>query len=99
METLGPPKHPTPPGYYHRPPPTHFTLDAWWAPAGLYQEESRCTPAWTRKCLSCFAYPTLTPVTSCPTSPRASTTSTPAMSFMGTSREYVAVLDLRLPPY
>jgi hypothetical protein len=45
------------------------------------------------------AYPKLTPITSYPTSPGASATSIPAVSSMGTSREYVVVLNLISPPY
>ena len=41
----------------------------------------------------------LPPVASYPTSLRASATSTPAMSFTETSRGYVVVLDLILPPH
>jgi hypothetical protein len=45
------------------------------------------------------AYPSLIPVTSFPTSPKASATSIPAMSFMGTSRGYVVTLNLVPPLY
>jgi len=43
--------------------------------------------------------PPLTPISRYLVSLAASVTSTPAMLFMGTSREYVAVLSLVLPPH
>jgi hypothetical protein len=89
VETLDTPKYSTPSGCHHRALPTHFELDVWRGPAGLHQEELRCRPTWACRHLSYCAYPALTPVISYPMWPRASITSTPATSSMGTSREYV----------
>jgi hypothetical protein len=99
VETLDAPKRLTSAGCHHRSLSAYFQLDAWREPLGLHQEEPQCRSAWARMYPSRCDYPTLTPVTSCPASPTASATSTRAMSSMGTSREYVTVLNRFPPPH
>jgi hypothetical protein len=99
VETLDTPKHLIPPRCHNRPLSTDFGLDVWRGPTQLHREPFRCGSAWTRRCPSCRVRPTLTPVPSYPTSPRDSTTSTPVMLFMGTSREYAVILTFVSLPH
>ena len=95
VETLDAPKHPIPTGcHYHSQVPARFELDAWRRPPGIHPEESQCRSTQARRCSSYFDHPLLTLIVSYRTSLMASSTSTPAMWFMETSREYVVVLTL-----
>jgi len=93
LEEVGTPEHPPISRCYHRPPPAHFESRDRWEPAGIHQETPRCRPTRTRRRPSCCVYLTLIPITSYSTSPRASATSTLAVSFTETSREHVVFLN------
>lgn len=82
---------------------TPLQLISDWMPGGDLPNYIRKNPNVDRLGLvgvpSCCNYLTLTSFTSFLVSPRASATSTPAMSSMGTSREYVVFLDILLSRY
>ena len=78
VETLNPPKRPTPPGCHYRSPPARFGLDVRRRSTGIHGEAPQCGPTQTRGCPFCRVYPTLTPVASCLTSLMAFVISTPA---------------------
>ena len=78
VETFDTPKHRSPPGYHPKTSPAHLGMDAWWGSDGLYQEEPRRRPTWSRRYLLVAFNPTLTPAASYLMSQTASTTSTPA---------------------
>ena len=99
VETLDTPKHFTLVRCHYRWVSTRFKLDIRRSSAGLRPEELRCRSTWTCRCPSYCVCSALNPVTSFRTSPMASVTSTPAIAFTGTLREYVIVLNLVFPPY
>jgi len=98
LEIFDTPEHRTAAGCHYQPPPAHFRFDVRRGTAKVYQRQPTCGSAWTCVCPSCCVYFMLTLVTSYLMSLMASITSTPAMLFTGTSREWV-VLYLISPQY
>ena len=89
METLEAPKHPTAFGCHHPSTAARFGLDDRRRPAEVHQETRCSRRARTRTSPSCFNRPTLTLVSSSPTSQRASATSTLVMLFTEISKGHV----------
>ena len=59
VETLNPPKCPTPPGCHHRSPPARFELDVWRGPTRVHREAPRRGQTRARRFPFCYVYPTL----------------------------------------
>jgi len=78
VETLGTPKHRSPPGYHSNPSPTYLRMDPRRGSVGTYQETPKRRPTRSCRCPSVMFCSTLTSPASSLMSPKACTTSTPA---------------------
>ena len=99
LETPEALKHLAPPRCHYYSPAADFRLDDRWGSLGVHKNPPRCRQTWTCECPSCHVCSTLIRIPSFLILLRAFVTSTPAMWFTGTSREYVTVLDIILLPY